>query len=335
MSKPEDDYLWDGSGPEDTEVARLEALLAPLRHTAPLDEVRLRRGRGRRILGAAAVLAVAAAAVTLVLVWPRADERIGAIANPCAGGEGFAFTAAGSVACNDRSVARGTLPVKGTLDTLASEAELAIADIGVAKLFAGTRVRLDRTSVERHELYLERGRMHARVIAPPRLFAVGTPSAHVTDLGCEYTLEIRPDGSGSIVVQSGKVELASPGGDNGAGHVVVVYAGMRANLLPGRRPGLPLVEDSNPRLVAACGAWERDPEQGVDEVLAAAGPAEAITVASLAELAAPADRRRILERLAQLSSPPQQLTVDQVLEEPAFFRMWMLDVVTRFQAGTR
>ena len=31
-----DDYLWDGSGPPDPEVARLEALLSPLAHDAPL-----------------------------------------------------------------------------------------------------------------------------------------------------------------------------------------------------------------------------------------------------------------------------------------------------------
>ena len=44
-----------------------------------------------------------------------------------------------------------------------------------AELGAQTRVRLERMSAQRHELLLERGRMHARVSAPPRIFAVATP----------------------------------------------------------------------------------------------------------------------------------------------------------------
>jgi hypothetical protein len=344
MSNTENDYLWDRSGPEDPEVARLESLLSPLRHTAPLDEVRLRR-RSRKtvwIAGASVVVAAAAAAI-LIWQWPSSEPAgtgsTGPIAkNPCAGGEGFAFTARGNVACNDATVDKGTLPVKGTLDTLSSEADLTIATIGSAKLSAGTRIRLDKTSVERHELYLERGRMHARVVAEPELFAVGTPSAHVTDLGCEYTLEIAADGSGSIVVQSGKVKLATQrfdaAWDRKSDNVsMVVYAGMRARLLAGRRPSLPLVEGSSAKLVAAVEAWERDPIGGVDGVLAAAAPAEAITVVNLAQLAPDDARRRILTRLAELSPPPQSVTVDAVLEEPAFFRMWMTDVITNFQTG--
>ena len=33
-----DDYLWDRSGPPDPDVQRLEELLSPLRHEAPLDD---------------------------------------------------------------------------------------------------------------------------------------------------------------------------------------------------------------------------------------------------------------------------------------------------------
>ena len=44
MSK-QDDHLWDPSAPEDPEVARLAALLSPLKHDRPLDELRLRRPR--------------------------------------------------------------------------------------------------------------------------------------------------------------------------------------------------------------------------------------------------------------------------------------------------
>src|SRR6185436_13583078 len=132
-------------------------------------------------------IAVAAAALIAVWQWPRSDRPVVA----CVGGDGFSFTArGGTVACGGAAVAGGVLPVGGTLDTGTSEAELAIADIGHAQLGANTLVRLDCTSAQRHQLFLERGHLHARVSAPPRLFAVATPSADVTDLGCEYTLDV-------------------------------------------------------------------------------------------------------------------------------------------------
>ena len=40
-----DDYLWNRSGPPDPDTQQLEELLAPLAHDAPLDELRLAKGR--------------------------------------------------------------------------------------------------------------------------------------------------------------------------------------------------------------------------------------------------------------------------------------------------
>lgn len=324
MTRP-DDYLWDRSGSPDPDVARLEQLLSPLAHDAPLDEVRLRRrgGRGRGpILAAGVLLAAAAAVAILVLARPGRDAPVAPYA--CgAQATGFAFTArGGSVACGGASVPAGVLPVGGVLDTGAHQADLAIADIGRAELGAGTRVRLDRTSRERHQLFLERGRMHATVTAPPRIFAVGTPSAHVTDLGCEYTLEVDEAGAGSIVVLSGKVELES-----GTGGVVVVPHGARARLLAGRRAGLPLVVGAGPALAAAV----RDHEEGVagalPRLLEAATAEDAITVANVAVITPPADRRAVLERLDQIFPVPAPHTLDEALADRAVLDAWLQQVV--------
>ena len=78
MTKP-DDYLWDRSGPPDPDALRLERLLSPLAHDAPLDEARLRRGRGPRrrpwlVAGIAA--AVAAAAALILVLWPGRDAPV-------------------------------------------------------------------------------------------------------------------------------------------------------------------------------------------------------------------------------------------------------------------
>ena len=319
MSKS-DDYLWDKSG-EDADVARLEALLSPLAHVAPLDELRIRRKRSLLpvfIIGGV----IAAAAVALIVVWPRESEPPPKGYACGAQATGFAFTArGGSVQCGDAKVPAGVLPVGGTLDTGAHEAELAIADIGSARLSPKTRVRLDATSAERHELYLERGKLHAFVSAPPRLFSVGTPSGPVTDLGCAYTLEVDEAGAGSVEVESGMVELEAANGG-----VIVVPAGASAPLLAGRRASLPLTKGASAQLVAAVGEFHAGVAHARDRVLAAAQPSDAITVANLARVVAADERRAVLDRLMQLSKAPQDMTVDEV-EQLDLFDMWFDEIV--------
>jgi hypothetical protein len=48
------DYLWDRSGTPDLDIQRLEELLAPLAHDAPLDELRLAKGRRSELVRATA-----------------------------------------------------------------------------------------------------------------------------------------------------------------------------------------------------------------------------------------------------------------------------------------
>jgi ferric-dicitrate binding protein FerR (iron transport regulator) len=316
MSKS-DDYLWDRSG-EDPEVARLEALLSPLKHEAPLDEVGVRR---RRRAWIPFVLAgVAAAAVVAVIAWPR-GQRTPEQYSCGAQASGFAFTSrGGNVACGGASVAAGVLPVGGTLDTGAHEADLAIADIGSAQLSPQTRVRLDQTSRDRHQLYLERGRLHAKVVAPPRIFAVDTPSGQVTDLGCAYTLEIDEHGAGSVEVTSGMVEL-----DAGNGRVFVVPAGASARLSAGRRASLPLSKSANPQLVTAVRAYH-DGTGDIATVLVSAKASDAITIANLVRVAPTDARRTVLDRLQELFPAPQNMSVDDV-EELDLFEMWFDEVV--------
>ena len=78
-----DDYLWDRSGSPDPDIAKLEQLLAPLGHDAPL---RRRRRRTRTLSIAAGVGVGAAAAITIYLALPRPK--------PCSGGVGLPFAGA-------------------------------------------------------------------------------------------------------------------------------------------------------------------------------------------------------------------------------------------------
>lgn len=315
MSEP-DDYLWSGSGPADPEVARLEQLLKPLAHDRPLDELRLRKRRSRTPWIVGALVAIAAS-VALVLILRRPPGA------GCEGGIGFEFTAhTGTVACGGTAIARGVLPVGGVLDTGANKAELKIADIGSAQLAAGTRVRLDRTEHQRHELFLERGHMHAVVNAPPRIFAVTTPSTNVTDLGCEYTIEIDDKGQGWIEVQTGKVELESA-----SGAVVVAPAGTKATLLAGRRPSLPIARGASDAMRAAVVAFEQGDADAVDRVLAAATEIDMITLVNLVELAPGPRRADVLTRLAAVVPPPANVTIEQAATTREKLDLWREDVV--------
>jgi hypothetical protein len=312
-----DDYLWDRTGSPDPDVAKLEGLLSPLAHDPPLDEVRMRRRRPRApwILGGAFVAIAAAVAFYLALPGPRPTVA-------CSGRDGFAFSGVGgAVSCGGTSVASGVLPVGGTLETGTHEASLTIADIGVAHLGSGTEVKLERTDSKRHQLALERGRMHAIVKAPPRLFAVTTKHADVVDLGCEYDIAIDDDGAGSIHVMSGLVELATK-----SGAPVVVAEGCRARILAGNRPGLPTCDASTQAVRVAVLAYDTGDAAGFDAILANARREDAITLIALA--AVDARRKLVLERLAELSPPPDaEIDVDSALTNPEHLAVWRTDVL--------
>ena len=272
-------------------------------------------GRGSR--GALAL--VAAAAVLAIVLRPHAGS------NPCGGAVGFSFSArGGDVSCDGNELAAGVLPIGGTLDTGDHEAELAIADIGKADLGPATLVRLDRTSATGHHLSLERGHMHAKVDAPPRLFAVATPMTDVTDLGCEYTLDIDATGAGSVRVSFGKVELGS------GSALVVVPEGTHAAILAGHRAGLPVADGS--ALEPEIEALQAGAPGAVETLLAHATPRDAITLVNLAAVTDPARRRPILERLNELSPPPGGIDLDDVAD-PAMFELWRDDVVTHYESS--
>jgi ferric-dicitrate binding protein FerR (iron transport regulator) len=324
-----DDYLWDKSGEPDADVARLESLLSPLKHDAPLDELRMRQPSKRGWILVSGLVAAAAAVVLVVVLRPRPEDPQ---ATACAGGVGFAFSAqAGTVSCNGTALASGVLPVGGTLDTGTQKAELAIANIGRAQLGAETVIRLDRTELgTRHQLHLERGHMHAKVDAKPKIFAVTTPSADVTDLGCEYEIDLDRSGAGSIHVISGKVEL-----ETGKHQPVVLLAGMHARLLPGRRAGLALSDKAGAAMEQAAADYDAGKPDALARVLVVATRDDVITLQRLALVLPRAQVRQVLEKLQTLFPIPQNTTLDDVLADTDLLEMWLDDVELSFVVSPR
>src|SRR5205823_4194113 len=81
------------------------------------------------------------------------------------------------------------------LNTNSSHATLRIADIGEVRVESNSKLRVLESTPEAHRMQLERGTVHAKVWAPPRLFFVDTPSATAIDLGCAYTLTVDDAGA--------------------------------------------------------------------------------------------------------------------------------------------
>src|SRR4030095_7735736 len=89
-------------------------------------------------------------------------------------------------------------------------------------------------------LELARGKMSARIWAPPSLLFVDTPSAVAADLGCAYTLEAEDAGASWLWGPSVWVALQVKERES------IVPAGAACRTQPGVGPGTPYFEDAVP-----------------------------------------------------------------------------------------
>jgi ferric-dicitrate binding protein FerR (iron transport regulator) len=264
------DYLWDKGGAPDADVARLEGLLARYRH----------RQRPRRRWPA--LLAVAAALVAALLLFPREQPRTWEVT--WLEGSGETHLAVGS-----------------WLETgEASRARVKVADIGRVDLAANTRVRLVATGDDEHRIDLRRGKLHALVYAPPRLFLVDTPAATAVDLGCAYTLEVDDQGAGLLRVDSGHVEL-----EGRDGTASFVPSGATCRIGRGGA-GVPSFEGVPEGLLEPAG-------EGFMAALAISRSRDALTLWHLLARTDGDRRASVLDRLAALAPPPPDVPRDAVL----------------------
>ncbi len=204
---------------------------------------------------------------------------------------------------------RGRLRVGEWLETdSASRAEIAVANIGQVEVEPNTRVRLVETRLTEHRLELERGTLHARIWAPPRLFFVNTPSAVAADLGCAYTLEVDDEGRGLLHVTSGFVALETDA------RSAIVPAGAACLTQPGAGPGTPFFEDAPEGLVEALARLDFENDRAaLDAVLAGARARDTLTLWHLLSRVSADDRARVYERLASLAPPPEGVTRDGIV----------------------
>jgi anti-sigma factor RsiW len=216
----------------------------------------------------------------------------------------------GSARMNDKS----RLAVGQWLETdNVSRAKIQVGSIGQVEVDPNSRVKLVQTRPTEHRLELARGRLSARIWAPPRLFFVDTPSAVAADLGCAYTLEVDDEGGSLLRVTSGWVALQLKDRES------MVPAGAACATRRGIGPGTPYFEDAPESFRQALskldfGSRDTDWTPALNLVLREARPRDTLTLWHLLSRLEGADRVLVYERLAALSPPPASVTRDGVLQ---------------------
>ena len=189
-----------------------------------------------------------------------------------------------------------------------SRARIEAADIGQVDVAPNSRLRLVQAQTRRQQLSLEQGELSARIVAPPRLFLVQTPSALAIDLGCAYTLNVDKAGSSRLRVTEGHVALAGKEGETD------VPAGAICLTRKGAGTGTPFFADAPPSLQAAL--EQVDFGQGGDEalnvILLTARPRDTLTLWNLLPRVTEAQRRRVIDCLLTVVAFPSGVTRDGV-----------------------
>jgi hypothetical protein len=211
----------------------------------------------------------------------------------------------------ERVMGGGRLGVGEVLETdSASRATISVGQIGEVELDPNSRVRLVEARLTEHRLALDRGKMHAVIWAPPKLFFVDTPSAEAVDLGCAYTLEVDDSNRSFLRVTLGWVALVRDGRES------YVPRDAMCETRPSAGPGTPFFEDAPDNLKTALERFdfEEGGEAALAEVLAASRQRDTLTLWHLLHRTGDDQRRITLDRMIELVGLPRDVTREGVLE---------------------
>jgi hypothetical protein len=275
-----DEYLWDGKGQPDPEVARLEAMLTPLSFGKP------RRRNYARKYGIAAT-AVVVVALGYTLLRPRQAT-------------------VWSVAGHASPVYAGQVIESGN-----SKVQLEAASIGSVEMEPGSRMRVTASKPDRQVLDLQYGTMHALIWAPPSRFAVETPSARSIDLGCSYTLTTERDGRGLLTVETGWVAFQSGRIES------FIPAGAMCRTRPRLGPGTPYFSDAAADFRVALDRFDETGDRNaLKRAIAEATERDGLSLWHLLTRA-PDERGVVFDRLTGLIKLPASVTREGVLRADA------------------
>jgi FecR protein/Putative zinc-finger len=215
---------------------------------------------------------------------------------------------------NQRIYDDGQLRIGQVLETDGrSRARIAVGSIGNVDIDENTRVRLLATEPTEHRLELTRGKMSARIWAPPRLFFVDTPSAVAADMGCAYTLEVDEHGGSILRVTSGWVALQLEGRES------MVPAGAACETRKGIGPGTPYFVDATAPFRERLKDIDFNNNPAVRRtalnlMLEQTRPRDTLTLWHLLARVGGEDRARVYDKLVVFAPPPSSVTREGILQ---------------------
>jgi hypothetical protein len=215
-----------------------------------------------------------------------------------------------TIAGNPTLAEKGKLTVGEFLETNSnSRAKIEVADIGQVEIAPNSRVQLVKTNSNEHRLSLTRGVLQAKILAPPRLFIVDTPSAVAVDLGCEYTLEVDRDGNSKLHVTSGFVALERDGRES------IVPAGAMCLTKKGKGLGTPFSDDSSTQFRAALFNFDfaSGGNESLQTIIKESNLYDSLTLWHLLSRVPKTEREKIFDALAVHVKPSANITREGIL----------------------
>lgn len=205
---------------------------------------------------------------------------------------------------------RDTIAAGEVLETDSrSSARIAVGDIGRVDVAPNSRVKIVSTSKTEKRMALERGRLKAEIVAPPRLFVVDTPSAKAVDLGCAYTLDVDEKGNSRLHVTSGYVALETGGLES------YVPAGAFCESRKGKRLGTPFFGNASELLKKSLVDFDFSDggADSIDAVIRESRKKDTLTLWHLMEKVPEAKRAEIVAKIVEYLELPEGVTVDGLI----------------------
>jgi hypothetical protein len=206
----------------------------------------------------------------------------------------------------------------GVGDWLQTDAEaralIQVGEIGFVQVEPNTEMQLVTARAAEHRLAIKRGKMHAFITAPPKLFYVNTPTATAVDLGCAYSLEVDDGGQSVLRVISGWVAFELNGIES------FVPATAMCITRPVLGPGTPYFESASATFQTALAQFDTTAHDAtvradaLSAVLAEARERDALTLWHLLTRTRGDERGRVYDRFAELITTPPHVTREGILD---------------------
>lgn len=206
---------------------------------------------------------------------------------------------------------------------LSSQATVKLSDIGSVDIAPGTKLRVIAAQPRHNRLALNRGLIHAKISAPPKLFLVDTPSGTAVDLGCEYSLRTDEAGTGLLQVTQGWVSFEWKSLES------LVPAGASCRTRPKEGPAVPYFDDASTSFKEAVENFASRNFQGPvpDRILAEARVRDTLTLWHLLSRVTMPDRQRVYDRIAALAPVPDGVSREKTLKlDPQALTAWKDDL---------